>query len=121
VRERQALARRSIADALTEQVQVGAPVHLPLEQLQAIDVAFGLALAPRAGSSLPGRPRDRSVPLPQRRPVPPPAHGCLLKPGCSIADAALVQEGKEGADALGQVGEQRATAQQLRDIGVVER
>ena len=42
-----ALANWAVEDTLTEQVKVGATVHLPLEQFEARDVPFGLALTPR--------------------------------------------------------------------------
>src|SRR5215470_11484229 len=39
---------RSIQHSQSQEVKVRAPVHLPFEHLQAIDMTFGLAIAPFA-------------------------------------------------------------------------
>jgi hypothetical protein len=38
-----------VEEALAEQPEAGAPVHLALEHLEAVDLAFGLTVAPRQG------------------------------------------------------------------------
>src|SRR3954467_13364296 len=46
-------------NALAEQVEAGATIHLPLDQLEPSDLALGLAAAPRRRE----RPPDRSAVL----------------------------------------------------------
>jgi hypothetical protein len=38
-----------VEQAQTEEIEVGAAVHLPLEQLQLVDLALGLTIAPLSG------------------------------------------------------------------------
>lgn len=116
-----ALGGRRAEDTVAQQIELGPAVHLPLEQLEPIHLAFGLSLIPRELK----RRADRCVvaadALGKGGEFPHTTRPSPLKPGVELVASLLIEEREEGLHRLPGGGDDRRATEQIADISCLER